>query len=121
MRLSRVIHAAEPGRTRPLAGKGGCTREPWGVGRGGGAGVPQSRLVVGAWAEHTWPLSYPPQRRLPLAGRAEVLIHRVEGSRGSRERGAAPTVTSLCPKLQGGSCCGGRGGRAGNARTGGGG
>ena len=82
MRLSRVIHAAEPGRTRPLAGKGGCTREPWGVGRGGGAGVPQSRLVVGAWAEHTWPLSYPPQRRLPLAGRAEV----VEGKKVRGER-----------------------------------
>lgn len=74
-----------------------------GRGQRRGAGVPQSRLVVGARAEHAWPLSYPPPwRTLPLAGWAEVPIHRVEGSRGSRERGAAPAVTSLCPELQGG-------------------
>ena len=58
--LSRVLHAAEPWKDPPLGWGGRMHQGAVGRRQRRGASVPQSRLVVGAWAEHAWPLSYPP-------------------------------------------------------------
>ena len=58
--LNRVLHAAEPWKDPPLGWGGRLHQGAVGRRQRRGATVPQSRLVVGAWAEHAWPLSYPP-------------------------------------------------------------
>lgn len=112
VRLSRVLHAAEPWKDPPLGWEGRLRQGAMGRGQRRGCQCPPEQ----AGGRCMGRARLAPFLFSPLGEGCRWLGG--QRSRSTGWRGAVPTMTSLCPELQGGVLLG-VGGR--NARTGGGG